>query len=337
MPKYFLAVLLFQFSPAMSQRLISGTVVDQTTKEPIAYVNIGIINTRVGTSSFEDGSFSIYLPIENLHDRLTFTSIGYKPQHLDIDSIHDDNIAVSLQQDITLLKEVTVLPQGKLIDVRLGSKLKQGPTGFHMSGEEGGGAVAMLVHIPATGVFIKKINLHIVDNKVGEFKLRCRILKVTEQNEPGEDLLTKSVVVSSSIPKGWIEFDLSAYDLHVTEKFFIVFEWILDKATIQLIREARAKALPWLKPGADIKNGKVMIYKDERGRTVKTNLTQQQLEQFKTLMQSSVFIGVKMSKKTEAVSFIKESSQAAWRKRKNGTEESDFEIAAYADCYYVSN
>ncbi|HSF55373.1 MAG TPA: carboxypeptidase-like regulatory domain-containing protein, partial [Algoriphagus sp.] len=48
-----------------AQILIKGKVLDGKNDQPIAYTNIGIINTRVGTIANGDGTFSIQIPAQH--------------------------------------------------------------------------------------------------------------------------------------------------------------------------------------------------------------------------------------------------------------------------------
>jgi len=55
-------LIIFSFSLAYSQKTIVGKISNKTTHEPIPYANIGVVNSRAGTISNLDGSFSIILP-----------------------------------------------------------------------------------------------------------------------------------------------------------------------------------------------------------------------------------------------------------------------------------
>jgi hypothetical protein len=71
--------------------------------------------------------------------------------------------------------------------------------------------------------------LRVDANQMDEFKLRLRLLTVDSiTNLPGKDLFDKSLIVTSSISKGWLTFDLSPFQLKINKPFFLVFEWILD-------------------------------------------------------------------------------------------------------------
>jgi hypothetical protein len=67
-------------------------------------------------------------------------------------------------------------------------------------------------------------------------RFRVRINDVdAKTGTPGNDILQSSVIVESMIRKGWIEFDLSAFNLVVSRPFFVTFEQLTtteDRAAI---------------------------------------------------------------------------------------------------------
>ena len=82
--KYFLAsllALLFSISTAFSQT-ISGTVVDLSSKQALAYVNIGIVGKGVGKVSDSNGNFSIMLDEKYNDDTIKISMIGYTPIYM---------------------------------------------------------------------------------------------------------------------------------------------------------------------------------------------------------------------------------------------------------------
>jgi hypothetical protein len=85
-------------------------------------------------------------------------------------------------------------------------------------------------------LYLEKVSLRIFRNNLPSFKIRIRIYSIDKaNNQPSEDLLRKSIVLESSIKKGWLTFDLSEMKLLVAEPFFIAFERILTKADRELI------------------------------------------------------------------------------------------------------
>lgn len=58
--------------------VLKGKIIDQETKEGIAFVSIGIEGTYSGTATNPDGNFELKVPEEYLSKNLYFSAIGYK-------------------------------------------------------------------------------------------------------------------------------------------------------------------------------------------------------------------------------------------------------------------
>ena len=66
---------------------ISGLVLDKKNNEPLAFVNIGIINKNTGTISYENGAFELEIPVQHTNEKLTFSMVGYKVLTISINEI----------------------------------------------------------------------------------------------------------------------------------------------------------------------------------------------------------------------------------------------------------
>ena len=75
----FLVFLIFPFTVSLSQNTLSGTVVDSSTNEPLAGVNIMINGTLLGASTDEDGHYRI-LNIPDGTYEVKGSFIGYPPK-----------------------------------------------------------------------------------------------------------------------------------------------------------------------------------------------------------------------------------------------------------------
>lgn len=247
MPKL-IAILLICLLPclAMGQIVVSGKVVQAANQEPVAYANIGILNTNVGTISNADGSFSITIP-KGLEDRnLSFSALGFQLLSVSIPSAPSpQNMRVVLQEKVTALQTVVIRDRArKEKSVKLGngrSILLAGQ--LYLDSASAGSAMALLIDKSdyPDFVFPGQASLHIALNKSPEFKVRLRVLSVDHDNDqkPGEDLLEVNLTKTSDMRKGWLHFDLSELELQLHEpQFYLMFEWIMDKADRKSVAEA---------------------------------------------------------------------------------------------------
>jgi TonB-dependent starch-binding outer membrane protein SusC len=108
--RYGLMALLFvaKLSTAAGQQVVKGTVVDKGG-QPMPGVNIMIKNTRTGTTTDANGTFSIEAKSEDI---LTFSFIGYTSK--DVTVGNQTNINTTLEEDVSLLNEVVVVGYGEV-------------------------------------------------------------------------------------------------------------------------------------------------------------------------------------------------------------------------------
>ena len=235
--KFILLFALYcQMAIGQCQTLISGSVINNQTKQPIPYVNIGIANTEVGTISNEDGSFSIKIPLKYSGQDLLFSSVGYIRKSFPVSSIPtpSNNLMISLNENVLELSEVEIVAKHeKKKSVTLGngkSLLLSGQ--LHYDTLSAGSAMALLIDKSDDKnlTFLNEASLYIAKNLSPEFKVRMRIMSVDSQtNKPGVDILTQQALVTSDIKKGWLDFEIEDTQIVKEDKFFLVFEWIMDK------------------------------------------------------------------------------------------------------------
>jgi len=101
----FFLVLMLASQAAMAQFTVEGRVIDAKNDEPLVGVNIYHPASQRGTVTDEDGEFSLELPGESAVLRITY--IGYQRQNVEV-SRTDNNVTISLLQEITNLEEVVV-------------------------------------------------------------------------------------------------------------------------------------------------------------------------------------------------------------------------------------
>ena len=115
-----LLFVYFSFIFCFHAQDISGLITDADNGEPLAGVNIVVLDQNEGAVSDFDGKFSI----ENFESgsTLIFSYIGYKTLNLKISSedfLDFKNINVSLESDLSELDEIVVIGYGsqKLSDI----------------------------------------------------------------------------------------------------------------------------------------------------------------------------------------------------------------------------
>ena len=101
---------------ALSQARITGQVVDERNGHSLEYVNIGIKEKDIGTSSLKGGFFSISIPPDYQNDTLTFSMVGYQELNMFIGQLDSQkNIVIHLVEKSTKLKELLISAE-KLVE-----------------------------------------------------------------------------------------------------------------------------------------------------------------------------------------------------------------------------
>ncbi len=230
-----------------AQSKIEGQVVSAYDGQGIPFANIGILNTNVGTLSNEDGSFTLYLPIQQENELLSFSSLGFETKNMPVQALLVKNASntIKLQEWAMQLKNVVVTgKKGKLETEWMGngkSLLLSGQ--LYSDTTKAGSAMALLIDKSEYSnlVFIEKAKLRIAKNKFPEFKVRIKFLEVDTANNnlPGKPLFQDNIILHASITKGWLEVDLSKYQYQISQnKFYLVFEWILNESDRRAIAQA---------------------------------------------------------------------------------------------------
>src|SRR6185312_452395 len=103
----FIFILLSQNAAAQSFS-INGTVISKKTGQPLAAVTVADKGNTQSAITDENGNFTLQLAGKST---LVFSSVGYKPQEINVSSINT-SIKVSLEEEENVLNEVVVTALG---------------------------------------------------------------------------------------------------------------------------------------------------------------------------------------------------------------------------------
>lgn len=106
------AILMVCLCPqlrAQEKRLVSGSVTDAGTGEPISFATVSLKKQLIGIVTNEAGKFDFYIPQESDQDTLMIGFFGYKPRLIAVSAISAP-LQVKLQQNAQELQEVVVRP-----------------------------------------------------------------------------------------------------------------------------------------------------------------------------------------------------------------------------------
>jgi hypothetical protein len=210
------------------QNVISSSVYNSLTMEPIPYVNIGIKNKKTGTISYSNGSFQISISDDKKRDSITFSSIGYHSISISINNLilnRPDSIFMS--QKPIQLSEVEVKGNGKWQSESLGVTrhlpgvfgLAQSDTLFDIVecaqqldlGED-------LTKISTFHIYLKEVNTDTGSFRINFYKF----------NESGSFELAyqREIFSRKKISNGWLDVDLNEYDIWLKGKVIVGIEFL---------------------------------------------------------------------------------------------------------------
>ena len=208
---------------------ISGLIQD-VNGQPISYVNVGIVGTSTGTVSKEDGSYSLFFKANtNQNDTVRFSIIGYESQSFLIKEMTDQQTIV-LEEAVVELSEVVVRPSfsnqkivgrsktngGRKVNFSIAKKPRQNL----------GAEIGKKFKVKNKATQIESLSFFIRSNNFSATKFRISFYSV-KKNMPDQHLTNQDIIVSVDDKKtGWIEVDLSGYDIFTKKDFIATIQWI---------------------------------------------------------------------------------------------------------------
>ena len=213
----------------LAQNNFEGIIADIKTKEPLPFVNIGIINKNIGTVSKSDGFFSIPLKNSEKKDMIRFSMIGYKSLSQSINSFSNEYY---IGDTILLEPEDFALPEIVLTDKNwkyktLGCKTKAKHISAGFSNNELGNEVGVIIPISNSPTVLESFNFQINQNIYDPITFRVNIYSL-RNGLPDKSLLTENIIIQTKIKSGQIKIDLKKYNIWVEDDFYIGIEMIED-------------------------------------------------------------------------------------------------------------
>ncbi len=207
---------------------MSGQIIDAKTKEPLSYVNIGILHRETGTVSNDNGTFSLEIKEEFKLDTIRVSMIGFKPQTFLIKDIDKSNskLIISLEEDLGELDTVVITVKAlkkKTLGNKTTSKFISHLFYYGQLGKETG----IKINIKKKPTYIDEFNFHISYNRFSAkalFRLNMYTLK---DGKPDKNILKNNIIIPVDAKQtGLVTTDLRDYDIVASEDILVSLEWI---------------------------------------------------------------------------------------------------------------
>lgn len=210
-----------------AQTILTGTVVDARSGEPLGYVSIGIPGTDIGTVSAPDGVFRLEIPEGHAADSAVFSLLGYAPKRAPLAA--PALRSVVLEPAAIPLREVVVRPD--LTERRIIGKQKMKAAmvvNFALNGRVNqnlGSEIGRLFKIKKTAR-LERFHFYVAANDFDTVRFRVNVYAV-RRGRPGENLLKDQVLASVYDKKtGWVSVDLNPAGIFADESVIVAVEWV---------------------------------------------------------------------------------------------------------------
>jgi len=232
---WFIAAFLFVVTFSLNgQTDYKGKVIDAETGEPIPYVNIGIVEKRIGTVSDEEGLFHLYLKENTIGAtaKVLFSALGYASLNVPLVNMPLSNneppIFKMTPKTLALNEVVVSNKNGTFISDAIGYKNYGSQSfGYWKDNIALGGELATKINAKDGLRRLEKFQFEVFDNPSDSLLLRVNIYDddgslgrpKTRLNKSGNNIL---VTVKNTDKIVWV--DLKPFDIYVQNDFIVSLE-----------------------------------------------------------------------------------------------------------------
>ena len=201
---------------------IKGVVLDSISGKPIAYVNIWVENENIGTTSEENGTFSLDIKEEK---NIVFSALGYDTKILKSSEIEK----VSLYPKVYEMPEVVIEVSKATNKIKISNYNKNKINLYYGAGKQ---PTIIARKIEANDdikkhPFLKEIKFLSLC-QIKKAKIILRFFEIDTNGKPSIDYLEKNIVLNIKKGKNNNKINLEEYKIRIPENgIFIAFEWMI--------------------------------------------------------------------------------------------------------------
>jgi hypothetical protein len=215
---------------------LRGVIRDRKSNLPLPYVNIGILNKDVGTTTNSKGEFELPLLESNTNDTLRVSMVGYEPVVIYLKDVFEKQklvLNIRLRERTDELKEI-IITDKKLTTKILGNKTDSKFFGGKFASGDLWSEIVISIRIKDTPTYLDTFSFNISYNEGDTATFRVNVYKI-EGGLPGKNVLADNIIVKINGETGKIDIDLSKYNTIVTDDFFIGLEWVEGKSNSGIV------------------------------------------------------------------------------------------------------
>jgi len=217
---------------AVHSQSVSGKIIDADSKNPLEYVNIGVVGKNKGTVCDRNGLFSLDLPEHFDEDTIRISVIGFRPVSYKVKyfkRVYQESIGglvIGLVKQEIVLSEAFVASR-EFEEKQIGSKGRLGTIEFQSAKDTTlGGEIGTVIKVKKANGFLQDINIVIKSNNYDDSILfRINIYSMNGKL-PGENILKEPIYASTKIKEGILSVNLEKHNIYVEDDFLAAIEWI---------------------------------------------------------------------------------------------------------------
>ncbi|MBL7697636.1 MAG: carboxypeptidase-like regulatory domain-containing protein [Chitinophagaceae bacterium] len=224
--RFFLMCTCMLASNLLSAQVLQGFVIDNESREHLAYASIGVKNKNIGGIADRNGAFSIDLSGVQASDSIVFSHIGYESvvlstQHLDVSK----NLEIKLKSAPQALADFVVTAKFNMLNLGI-TKHSGRFTGWGDYSSSRGRARGILVQPLEFPLRVTEFICRIKYNSFDSVKIRINMFKKPADGSQLQQMLQNNIYYT--IPKNarTVRVDLSPYNIVITDTIILAVEWI---------------------------------------------------------------------------------------------------------------
>ncbi|MEM1121249.1 MAG: carboxypeptidase-like regulatory domain-containing protein [Bacteroidota bacterium] len=225
----FLSPLLLD---AQKTLVLEGTVIDEANKVTLAYVNIGVVGTKLGTIANQNGAFQLYFEAGMDEEQIVrFSHLGYEAKDFTVASLRLLNgQAIRLKKIGITLATVEVRPTLSATKIIGHEKINTSRvTNFSIAKKPNqnlGAAIGRRFNIGNKASQLAAFSFYIGGNDFDTTRFRVNIYNI--KNGRPHQLLNRANIVTTVVDqrRGWVRVDLTSQQIFVKKDVVVAIEWI---------------------------------------------------------------------------------------------------------------
>ena len=208
---------------------VTGVVLDAETQEILPAVTIRLRHSTLGTSSGNDGSFSLAVPVQYRQDTLLFSRLGYADLPVALLTLQlGQTHRLYLHKQQAVLGPVAITAR-KWVERKVGitnaKALIHFTDGTMLPGEPF--EIAQLMRVGSGGAALTSVNLYLAADTPDSTTIALRFYRVAD-DQPTTQLVDHPIYRRVALRRGWLRLDLTPHNLYVAQDFALGLAFMPD-------------------------------------------------------------------------------------------------------------